>query len=115
FQLFKLRERVIAELRQLDVMGHIQVEIIGAQTRQRTLQRSAHELWRKILLALLMRPRLARIGVKIVAEFSADLDPGSIDLRRLHPMPKERLSAAVAVGVAVVEECDALVEREAAN
>src|SRR5687768_10091396 len=51
----------------------------------------------------------------VVAELPADLDARAIDLRVLQPLAEKILRPAVAVGVAVVEKRDALVERERAK
>jgi hypothetical protein len=58
---------------------------------------------------------LAGVGVPVVAELPADLDLVPRDAAVLHPLAEQDLGAAVAIGVAVVEERDALVERERAE
>src|SRR5687767_757278 len=51
----------------------------------------------------------------VVAELPADLDARAVDLRVHQPLAEEVLRPAVAVGIAVVEERDALVEGERAK
>ena len=86
--LLKLGEAVIAELRQLDVVGHVQIDVVDAESLERLLKRFAHERGREILLAFLMRAGLRRIGVEVVAELSADLDFVAGILDSLRNLPK---------------------------
>src|SRR4029450_9280892 len=75
----------------------------------------AADLRAEVLLALTVGAGLTGVGVKVVGDLAADLDLGSVDLGVLHPLPEQLLRPAIAVGVAVVEEGDALVEGEAAH
>src|SRR5439155_2375133 len=96
-ELLQLGKSIVAELRQLDVVGHVQIEMIRADALKRSFNGDAHELRREILSALFVRAGLAGIGVKVVAEFPADLELAAIDLRLLHPLAEECFCAAVAV------------------
>ena len=42
--LLQFGEQVIAELRELDVVGHVEVDVVDAQALERLLQGLAHEL-----------------------------------------------------------------------
>ena len=41
--LLQFREQIVPELRQLDVVGHVQINVIGSQSRQRFLEGEAQE------------------------------------------------------------------------
>ena len=66
--LLQLGEGVVAELGELDVVGHVEVNRLDPQSPQRLLKGLAHELGREILPALAVRAFLARVVVPVVAE-----------------------------------------------
>jgi len=108
-------ELIIPELGQLDVVGHVQVDVIGPQPPERLLEGVTQELRREVLLPLRVPPRHAGVAVKVVAELAPDLDPVPRRPRLLQPLAEQRLGAPVAVGVAVVEERDPQLPAEAAQ
>ncbi len=66
--LLQLGKQIVAELRQLDVVGHVEIDDVGAEPLQRFLQGEAQEFWGEILLCVRVAAGLAGIGVEVVAE-----------------------------------------------
>jgi len=57
-----------------------------------------------------VRTSLARIGIKVVPKLAADLDLIATDVARFKKLTKDGFCPAVAVGIAVVETRDSVIE-----